>query len=229
MNILFDLDGTLTDPREGILRCYRHAMERLGLPTPADADLERFIGPPLQDGFRTMLGPDSADRLVEALQLFRERFSDRGLYENAVYPGIVSILTMLQARGIQFFIATSKPHVFATRIADHFGLTPWFRGVYGSELDGTRSAKADLLRHIMEVEDLDPAVTIMVGDREHDIHGARANGLRSIGILWGYGSRQELESAGADAICETPADLPRILESSWSVLAMARQAAHPQG
>jgi phosphoglycolate phosphatase len=207
VNVLFDLDGTLTDPRQGVLGCIRHAMESLGRTPPAEAVLERFIGPPLQDTFRTLLGRGDADLVAQAVQLYRKRFSDRGIYENSVYPGIAPALSELQARRFPLFIVTSKPQLFAARIADHFGLTHRFRGIYGSELDGTRSAKADLIRHVLTIENLEPAATVMVGDREHDIRGARANGLRAIGVLWGYGSREELEMAGANAMCTSPAEL----------------------
>jgi phosphoglycolate phosphatase len=212
MNVLFDLDGTLTDPRAGIIGCIRHAMEGLGRTAPSDAVLVRFIGPPLLETFATLLGGDDADLVAQAVQLYRERFSERGLYENTLYAGIIPALAELRDRAFSLYIATSKPHVYARRIADHFRLTPYFRGIYGSELDGTRSAKAELVRHVLTVEGLDPADTSMVGDREHDMHAARANGIRAIGVLWGYGTREALKEAGASAICASPMKLPSLFD-----------------
>jgi phosphoglycolate phosphatase len=212
MNVLFDLDGTLTDPRAGILGCIRHAMDSLGRTVPTDAVLVRFIGPPLQETFATLLGGDDAGLVAQAVHLYRERFSERGIYENTLYPGIIPALAELRDRGFALFIATSKPHVYARRIADHFRLTPYFRAIYGSELDGTRSAKAELVRHVLAAEDLDPVATGVVGDREQDMHAARANGLRAIGVLWGYGTREALKKAGASAICASPMKLPSLFD-----------------
>jgi phosphoglycolate phosphatase len=228
VNVLFDLDGTLTDPRDGILGCIRHAMDQIGRTVPEDLILQKYIGPPIQDAFRSLLGADDSDLVALAVRLYRERFARFGLYENHLYPGIVAAVSELQARRFHLYIATSKPHLFATRIADHFGLTHRFRKIYGSELDGTRSNKADLIRHLIQVEDLDPAVTVMVGDREHDIVGARANRVRSIGVLWGYGSREELEAAGAGDICQVAADLPRLLDHHTIALAVARQGTYSE-
>jgi phosphoglycolate phosphatase len=213
MNVLFDLDGTLTNPRSGFVRCVGHALNRLGRPVPDDDDLATFIGPPLEHTMRELLGAAHADLVGQAVAYYRERYGRDGIFENHLYPGISVALRELQGAGATLFVATSKPRVFATRITDHFGLTPRFRCVYGSELDGTRSVKADLVRHIIDVEDLEPATTVMVGDREHDIHGAKRNQLRSIGVLWGYGSREELEAAGADALCQEPVELPRLLDA----------------
>jgi phosphoglycolate phosphatase len=212
MNVLFDLDGTLTDPREGIIGCIRHAMQGLGRAVPPDAMLARFIGPPLLETFATLLGGEDADLVPQAVQLYRERFSERGIYENTLYAGIIPALAELRDRAFSLYITTSKPHVYARRIADHFRLRPYFDGIYGSELDGTRSAKAELVRHVLTVEGLDPAATSMVGDREHDMHAARGNGVRAIGVLWGYGTRGALQHAGASAICASPMKLPSLFD-----------------
>ena len=139
MNILFDLDGTLTDPREGIVACLKHALRGLGRSTPPDSDLERYIGPPLQESFALLLGAERQGEVDAAVQLYRERFSAKGLFENAVYPGIQAALAGLQGLGVVLYVATAKPRVFAERIVEHFGLRPYFRAVYGSELDGTRA------------------------------------------------------------------------------------------
>jgi len=204
MNVLFDLDGTLTDPKEGIVACFRHALDSLGVNPPPAGGLERLIGPPLVESFSNLLGPGGKDRVEQAVRLYRERFAARGLFENSVYPGIVDALVELCDHGGQLFLATSKPRVFADRIVEYFGLARFFRAVYGSELNGVNTDKKDLLAHLLRAESLSPEITVMVGDRAHDVLGARANRLFSIGVLWGYGSKEELVSAGADALCVEP-------------------------
>ncbi len=206
MIALFDLDGTLTDPKAGITRSIQYALERLGRPVPEADALTWMIGPPLIAGFTRLLGgPEEAP---EALRLYRERFSDVGLFENKVYPDILAALEALQKARVQLFVATSKPHVFARRIIDHFGLSPYFDEVYGSELDNRNADKRDLIRHILDRERFDPAAAVMIGDREHDAIGARANRIAAIGVTWGYGSRQELLDAGVARLVEEPCDLP---------------------
>lgn len=209
MHVLLDLDGTLTDPREGILNCIRHALDGLGEPCPPDRDLERYIGPPLQASFRALLGVASP-KVPRAVELYRERFSSIGLFENKVYPGIPEALRALRELGATLFVATSKPTVFAQRIIDHFGLAADIRSVHGSELDGTRSGKTELIAHVLAARNLKCGATYMVGDREHDIKGAKANGVAAVGALWGYGSRQELLDAGATRLCEKPDELCHI-------------------
>ena len=151
-----------------------------------------------------MLGEDSADR---AVALYRERFSDIGLYENRVYDGIAEVLTALGQAGHRLFVATSKAHVFADRIIDHFGLRPHFQHVFGAELDGTRSDKSHLLTYALKETATDPAKAVMIGDRSHDMVGAGNNGIKGIGVLYGYGSREELIGAGARHLCATPAEI----------------------
>lgn len=201
--IFFDLDGTLTDPKEGITRCIRHALHKLELDCPDDDGLTWCIGPPLLDSFRTLAGDELAP---EAIVLYRERFADVGWQENYPYPGIVAALQELYEQGADLFVATSKPHVFANRILGHFELAAYFKCVFGSELDGTRSNKDDLLCYALgETGVRLPA--IMIGDRRHDVTGAKSNGMTAIGVTWGYGSRSELEGAGADRIVDAPGDL----------------------
>lgn len=208
MNILLDLDGTLTDPREGIVACIKHGLASVGERSPGELALERCIGPPLQESFAQLLR-DSRN-IEPAIRAYRERFSAVGMYENAVYPGIPEVLQSLNDRGADLYVATSKPQVFAVRILDHFGLSKHFKGIFGSELSGIRANKGELIRHVMQTAGLRPLDTLMVGDREHDIHGARDNDVRAIGVLWGYGSRQELLGAGAVRLLEQPADLGRL-------------------
>ncbi|WP_205738625.1 HAD family hydrolase [Halomonas heilongjiangensis] len=209
MKILLDLDGTLTDPKEGIIGCIRHALSALGHAVPDDLALERYIGPPLQASFAEML-PDRAD-VPRALHAYRERFSEIGMFENAVYPGIPVALEALQQRGAQLYVVTSKPWVFARQIIDHFNLGTYFTDIYGSELDGTRSDKASLIAHVLRESHLRPETAIMVGDRSHDAIGARRNGVVAVGVLWGYGSEAELRGAGVSRVLECPGELGCLL------------------
>ena len=212
MHLLVDLDGTLTDPARGITRCIRHALETLEIEIDPAYRLERFIGPPLRDTFRQLCGPGCRDDDIErAVARYRERFATIGLFENAVYDGIPACLAQLRERADSIHLATSKPAIYARRIVDHFDLARYLDGIYGSELDGRYGDKSELLEHLLQCEGLDPSVTTMIGDRRYDVVGARANRLRAIGVLWGYGSREELQQAGADLLCQRPADLPGLL------------------
>jgi phosphoglycolate phosphatase len=205
--IFFDLDGTLTDPKPGITRSIQYALGKLDHPAiPTEDELTWCIGPPLRASFVRLLGAeDFADR---AVALYRERFSDIGLYENAVYDGIAEVLTTLSQSGHRLFVATSKPHVFANRIVGHFGLRHHFEHVFGSELDGTRVDKSDLLAYALKTASTDPSKTLMIGDRSHDMVGARNNGIKGIGVLYGYGTKDELIGAGALHVCATPQAIP---------------------
>ena len=200
--LFFDLDGTLTDPKPGITGSIQYALKKLYRPVPSQDELAWCIGPPLRASFVTLLGGgEHADRAVE---LYRERFSDGGLFENSVYPEIEGVLAKLGQSGFRMFVATSKPHVFARRIIDHFGLNSYFERVFGSELDGTRVHKADLLAYALEQTDADPSRSLMIGDHSHDVLGAKANGMDAIGVTYGYGSREELIAAGARQLCASP-------------------------
>jgi phosphoglycolate phosphatase len=200
--IFFDLDGTLTDPKPGITGSIQYALTRLGREMPSQDELAWCIGPPLRASFVTLLGGEQhADRGVE---LYRERFGDVGLFENSVYPEIEAVLAKLSEASFRMFVATSKPHVFARRIVDHFGLNSHFEHVFGSELDGTRVHKADLIAYALEQTGADPSRSLMIGDRSHDVLGAKANGIDAIGVTYGYGSREELIAAGARHLCVSP-------------------------
>ncbi|SDN51513.1 HAD family hydrolase [Pseudomonas jinjuensis] len=190
-NILFDLDGTLTDPREGITRSIQYALGQLGIDEPDLAQLEHFIGPPLLQCFMATYGFDEA-RAWEAVNHYRVRFKDTGLYENRLFDGIPELLALLAGQGRTLYMATSKPRVYAVEIARHFGFDGHFKVIYGSELDGTRTDKVELIRHLLAEEALDPAETLMIGDRKHDLIGAHRNGLRAAGVGYGFGSREEL-------------------------------------
>ncbi len=209
--LLFDLDGTLTDPGLGITNSVRHSLAHFGIEEPERARLYPFIGPPLKESFMRFYGFDSA-KADEACLRYREYFSVTGLFENEVFPDIPPLLESLAARGRALYIATSKPAVFARRIAAHFDLERYFTAIEGSELDGTRTNKAELITHILEKHSLNPERCLMIGDREHDIKGATANGLASIGVGYGYGSEEELRSAGASWYVEDVKALGALLE-----------------
>ena len=202
--LLFDLDGTLTDSRPGIHACIRHALDALALPPPGDEALAACLGPPLRTAFAGLVGQEPA-RSAAALAHYRERFDAIGWRENAVYDDIDATLAVLAARGHPMYVCTSKPAIYARRIVRHFGLDRHFANVYGPELDGRFDDKRELVAHVIASEGLERTRTQMIGDRHHDLAAARANGLRMVGVLWGYGSRDEL--AGADRLVAVPDEL----------------------
>lgn len=210
---LFDLDGTLTDPFEGITRSIQYALEKMGASAVAADDLRWCIGPPLWESFRVLLGTQERPELDKAVAFYRERYTETGLFENTLIDGIPELLQELVGAGTRLHVCTSKPHAYAGKIVEHFGLSPYFGKVYGSELDGTRSAKAELIAHILEEERLVADEIVMIGDRKHDLIGANANGVKGVGVLWGYGSREELAAEKPVLIAEKPADLGALLEA----------------
>ncbi len=204
--VLFDLDGTLTDPYEGITKSVSYAVARMGLPALDDRVLRSFIGPPLQDALATALSLDAVG-VQRAVSLYRERFAEVGLYENRVYDGMAEVLSVLASDSIRMAVATSKPTPFAQRILSHFGLATHFELVAGATLDGARRRKADVIAFALDTLGVDAANAVMVGDRAQDVVGARAHGVRSIGVRWGYAEPDELETAGADTIVGSPSEL----------------------
>ncbi|RJS94904.1 HAD hydrolase-like protein [Salinisphaera sp. Q1T1-3] len=204
--LLFDLDGTLTDPFEGITRCVAYALEGQGITVTDRAELACYIGPPLQQAFEHFHGLDAAQS-ARALADYRERFADVGLYENVVYAGIPELLARLTASGRQLFVATSKPWAYARRIIAHFGLASYFGKVYGSEMDGQRAEKHALLAYIMRQQKLKPGETLMIGDRRFDILGARHNGMDAVAVGYGYGQPEELAAAEPLGVFESPTAL----------------------
>jgi len=192
-NVLFDLDGTLTDPREGITRSIQFSLSKMGIDEPDLSRLEHFIGPPLLQAFMATYGFDEA-RAWEAVGFYRERFAVTGLYENEVFEGVTPLLEELVGQGRQLFIATSKPQIYAREIARHFDFAKHFKVIYGSELDGTRTNKVELIAHLMSEQGLEPAHTLMIGDRKHDLIGARDNGMDAAAVGYGFGSFEELNS-----------------------------------
>jgi phosphoglycolate phosphatase len=213
-NLLLDLDGTLTDSRPGITRSIDHALTSLGLPVPAEAEMVGLIGPPLNQTFEKLLPDPTRVNVDEAIRLYRERFTDIGIFENSVYSGIPESLEKLLSHGYHLFLATSKPQIFARRILKHFNLDHLFQGIYGSEMDGTRQDKTTLIGYLLETENLNSNEAVMVGDRSHDILGGIANNLQTIGVLWGYGSKLELESAGVHSLAAQPHDLELAVQTA---------------
>ncbi|MBR3437076.1 MAG: HAD family hydrolase [Lachnospiraceae bacterium] len=211
--VLFDLDGTLTDPGEGITNSVMYALRHFGIEETDREKLFSFIGPPLVDSFMEKYGFSEEDAR-EATSEFRVYFRERGIFENVPYEGMKECLDELKERGHILAVATSKPEVFARRILERFGFLPCFDYVFGASMDETRTRKDEVIAYALEEMGVtDRPACVMVGDRSHDILGAKKNGLDAIGVLFGYGSREELEEAGARYIAETVEDIPRILAS----------------
>lgn len=209
--VLFDLDGTITDPKIGITKSVAYALKHFGIEIEDLGSLCKFIGPPLRNSFVEYYGFSQDDAEI-AIQKYREYFGVTGLYENTIYNGMEELLKNLNNEGIMLIVATSKPTVYAVKILEHFDLLKYFSFVAGSELNGDRSIKAEVINYALvenHIEDISRA--IMIGDREHDIIGAKKVGISSIGVLYGYGSRKELEKAGADLIAEAVEDISNIL------------------
>ena len=198
--VLFDLDGTLTDPFVGISRSMQHALAALGYPSPEAAALRSYIGPPLQVTFPKLLASDDKALNDEALRLYRQRYADVGKFENVLIDGIVDALEILAGQGHYLCVATSKLESYSVEIVEHFGLSRFFQAVHGSGLDSRNADKGELIGHIIQTERLNPASTIM----------------RAIGVLWGFGDREELDNAGAAAIAEHPSALPELVSEQLS-------------
>jgi phosphoglycolate phosphatase len=193
--LLFDLDGTLSDNYEGIGGSLRHALAKLGVADPGDAELRRCVGPPLRESFARLLGRDDRPTIEAAIAAYRERYEILGWQENVAYPGIGAALEALRECGARMFVCTSKPEHFASRIVRHFGFDAYFERVYGADLAGLYDDKRKLLAHLLAEQRLDPGACVMIGDRIHDVRAAQVNGARAVGVLWGYGDAEELASA----------------------------------
>ena len=210
MLCLFDLDGTLIDSEQGIVACIRHAFERIGVPAPAE--LRHWIGPPLRHSFAPLLGHDPV-QVEAAVEHYHERFHTLGWREHAVYPGIEAMIGRLVAHGHELAIVTSKPHRHAAPIVESFPFAEAFSRLYGPDPSSPHSEKASMIAAALADFGAAPEHTVMIGDRHFDIDGAVANQVRGIGVLWGFGSRAELEKAGAHALAATPAELTTLLTS----------------
>ena len=205
---LFDLDGTLTDPKLGITKSVAYALSKFDISVSNLDDLCVFIGPPLLDSFMEYYHMSKEDA-QKAITYYREYFSVTGLFENKVYDGMKEILQTLQEKGKKCYVATSKPESFAKQIIEHFGLDEYFEDICGATMDGTRSKKGDVIAYTLQKHNIHKEDAIMVGDRKHDILGAKENGLPCIAVLYGYGNQKEFEEAGADIIIE---DMPSFLK-----------------
>ncbi len=210
--IFFDLDGTLTNPAEGITNSVAYALKYYGISVSDKTPLYKFIGPPLAQSFTDFYG-FSPDKAKEAVEKYREYFADIGIFENMVYEYIPEVLEKLKNAGFSLAMATSKPEVFAKRIADKFELTKYFDFIGGSLLDNSRTDKGEVIEYVLSSLKADREKTIMVGDRSHDILGAKKCSVKSLGVLYGFGSLEELKTAGADYIAETPNELETLLLS----------------
>ena len=207
--ILFDLDGTLTDSGEGIINCVTLALEHFGLPIPPREELSVFIGPPLDDSFKKFGVPE--DRIDEAIAVFRSRYLTKGKFENFPYPGIPELLGKLQALGYDLYVATSKLEETAVEIMDHFDLSKYFTRICGADAEKTRNSKSKVIAYLLEtcsnVDDI-----VMVGDTDFDVIGAKAHNIPTVGVAWGYGKVQDMESAGAVSIAQNVDELYELLK-----------------
>jgi phosphoglycolate phosphatase len=211
-SVLLDLDGTLIDSRSGIVASCLAALRALGHDPSEALDMKNVIGPPLEEVLQGLLWAYGDDRIDEAVVAYRQHYGESGLLGSEPYPGIGDSLQQLRRAGLKIYLATSKREVFARRILENLTLATYFDGIYGSLAGGKLDHKPELLAHILSEQDIRPSHSLMVGDRRHDIVGAHAVDMRGLGVLWGYGSRDELEAAGADRLVERTADLaPMVL------------------
>ena len=206
-HIIFDLDGTLTDPQEGFVNSINFALTSLGQEIRPAESLLPFIGPPIHGTFQSLLDADDPAAVEKAVSLYRQRLGSEGIHENAAYPGVAEMLAELKRVGKTLFVATAKPLKFAIPILKNCGLDGYFAGMYGSELGRTNTPKAELIRAILTEHTVSAGSAVMVGDRRHDIEGARESGVFSVGVTYGYGSVAELREAGADLLCGSPKQL----------------------
>ncbi|MBP5151541.1 MAG: HAD family hydrolase [Lachnospiraceae bacterium] len=212
--ILLDLDGTVSNPMVGICTSVQYGLKKMGIDVPDIKVLTPFIGPPLRDSFRNYYHIPEED-IEKVVAFYRERFSTVGLFENELYPGMEEMLKSLKTAGKHLALASSKPRVFVEKILDYFHISDYFDVIMGSELDGTRENKIEIieecLRLLFKGETVEKERCVMVGDRKFDVEAARKVGLKSIGVTYGYGSYEELTAAGADTICDTVEELGKIL------------------
>ena len=210
--LCFDLDGTLTNPKDGILNCIRYALKPLDGVIPTEPELQAYIGPPLTDGFAELLETNDEALIEKVVALYRERYSVKGLYENEIYLQIPKTLHHFRQQTFTCFVVTAKPRIYATKIVEHFEIHQLFEEVYGPELDGRLDDKPELIEHILNTSSIKPDETVMIGDRKHDIHAGKSNGLKTVGVTYGFGTAQELTEAGANLIYNTPEELVEIPE-----------------
>jgi phosphoglycolate phosphatase len=212
-SVLLDLDGTLIDSYPGILASCHAALRALGHKPDESFDIRRIIGPPLEEIMQILLRSYGDDRVGEGVAIYRKHYDESGFLGSVAYPGIGKSLEEMKQAGLLIYLATSKRAIFANRILDHLEFTVHFDGIYGSGPNGELDHKPEMLSHILSKHSLSPSHGVMVGDRRYDISGAHSVGMRGLGVLWGYGTRDELESAGADQLVDSPADLARAVLS----------------
>jgi phosphoglycolate phosphatase len=210
-NIFFDLDGTLTDSQEGIIRCIQHSIKNLGLPCQGESELKELIGVPLRATFEKLLGTKDKSLVEKAVSLYRDRYTEVGILENTVYPGIVDLLSALQGKSFKLYVMTTKPKIYADRIVRHFHLNQWFSDVYGTGMDGRFDDKGMHINLIMDHLKLAPEQTLMVGDRREDILAGKKNQLRTIGVTYGYGNRREIIESAPDFVCNSPDEILSVI------------------
>lgn len=211
--VIFDLDGTITDSAPGIINAIRYAVKKKGLTEPSEEVLRSFVGPPLREQFQAVFGL-SFEEGNEMVSLYREYYGDRGIFENRVYDGVLKMLETLRDAGLKVAIATSKPEKYAKRIAEHFGFGRYFDFIGGACMDGTRTVKHEVIEYVLAacgISEEERDRTVMVGDRRHDILGAKESALHSIGVLYGYGGREELAEAGAEELAKTAQEAADII------------------
>ena len=210
---LFDLDGTITDSALGITNSVMYALKKFGIEETDRTKLYKFIGPPLTESFEKFYG-FTKEQSLDGVKYYREYYAVKGIFENSVYEGLAETLESLKNEGYILAVATSKPEEYAKRIADKFGFTKYFAGIYGATMDGSLIRKADVIRYALDnlgVERENYDQVVMVGDRNNDIYGAKENGIQVIGVLYGYGDLAELQSAGADYIAKMPEEIAQII------------------
>ena len=211
--ILFDMDGTIVDTGVGIRLCAQYALQQMGMEVGDPTQLNYFIGPPLRTSFQTRCGMTD-EQVAQAVEYFRVRYTEKGLYEHEIYPGLDALLHRLQASGKRLAIATSKPTAFAREILRQYGVDTCFAEIVGSEFDGSRSEKIEVIREVLRRLNLteeERARTVMIGDRKFDILGAKQFGLASIGVEYGYAPQGELREAGADFCAANAEELQKLL------------------
>jgi phosphoglycolate phosphatase len=207
MQLMFDLDGTLTDSRVGVTRCIQHALTEAGVMAPPIEELTRYVGPPLPGSFATLLGTSNTQRIEGAIVAYRRRFEDVGMFENSLYPGIPEMLTAFEAADHELCVVTAKPRAYALQILEHFGIARLFRSVYGPELGARDYSKESLIREARIGASAPAGRGVVIGDRAEDVRGAKKNGLGSVAVTWGYGGHEELEAAQPDRIVASISEL----------------------
>jgi len=209
-SILFDLDGTIADTKEGIINCYKYSLKEMGAEVPSDEVLHSFIGPPIHGNFASLLPEDKVNDAVKCY-LNRTIKNKVHLTENSIFNGVEEIVEKLSKTGFDLYVCTSKSEPIAKEVVNHFDINKYFKNIYGASADGSKASKELIIERAINENNLTIKNTIMIGDRAHDIEGAKSHGLRAIGVAWGYGSKEELQKAGADKYVETPDELLRVL------------------